>query len=750
MEPPEESQDISGADDVAGGAGMKRQKAGSGRKVHRTASASTLLGDFDTCFVCENPVCGPAKKLKGFVFDAECHAAVRCKRRLIANDKEKIVAENAQMLGDPAAWRLTVLPLVKGLGSAGRTHARQNLQAVVSADVETSGTKNISDKIWLTKRRFKSYRKLWDALSSSHASQKFDEQLSDNSSDNKNSDGEPQVQVRDNMRERQSAGSKHVVTRKRTRPDAGRRQEKSSSRGRDRERRRDRSRRRTRTPTQEPPQGQRAKPSRRSSHKDDASEPVRLTEKRLKEHNDGAESVASAKHSDRPSLADPGRSPGKITMAEVMKLKSTLKAELKTAAAASIDKKSVKFRIEALVRKLDAQQVSSFEKPPKDAIDAIDTVRADIAKHLDGIEACKTAQLEQCQERAKTLLKSLAEAELEASETLEAVSFVLGEVTNEKRKKTNAENYQRDKMAAKMISAGVGKGAAKLVAAKIKQASQSESDPKCLEAVCSNPKCKDMKFDAVCLWEPNNENGKVVCDLISEVMASSTVDAQQKTQDLVNSCYSHDKWLGALCKLDIHKDVLKMEGARVEQCIYNDHVGAASWLAAFKPFAWRFGPAAFPLPGIGTFVRPLTNGCVLLLFKIDPLVDSGISLDDLMSHLDTNTGEKYFNANAVVLPLGKDCSVWIPWGWKAVPMAVPAEELKKDQEEKEHYGVLWAMPFFHTNLAHALSPNCLQSVLKMNGDWLAQKKSTPMWQARAELWQQFTAEVKKDQVKKEE
>ena len=103
------------------------------------------------------------------------------------------------------------------------------------------------------------------------------------------------------------------------------------------------------------------------------------------------------------------------------------------------------------------------------------------------------------------------------------------------------------------------------------------------------------------------------------------------------------------------------------------------------------------------------------------MVCSGISLEDLMSHMDTNTGEKYFEQNAIVLPVARDSTVWIPWGWKVVPMAVPAEELKKDQSEAYHYGVCWALPFLDKELASVISAKCWQSIMKTNGDFLTQK-----------------------------
>ena len=71
-----------------------------------------------------------------------------------------------------------------------------------------------------------------------------------------------------------------------------------------------------------------------------------------------------------------------------------------------------------------------------------------------------------------------------------------------------------------------------------------------------------------------------------------------------------------------------------------DHIGSCAWMSAFSKYAWRHGPDAYPLPGMGGYsTLACPQAAVLQLIPIGPFVESGlVALADLAGFLETDSG----------------------------------------------------------------------------------------------------------------
>ena len=125
-------------------------------------------------------------------------------------------------------------------------------------------------------------------------------------------------------------------------------------------------------------------------------------------------------------------------------------------------------------------------------------------------------------------------------------------------------------------------------------------------------------------------------------------------------------WPGAMKQLlntvsDFSK-VLEIEGWDAKA------PGQQPWIVSMKKDAWRWGPAAFTLPGVATCVQALTKGVVLTLVPLQGLLNNGIHPADLAAHLETDTGQSFFKDHCVCIRLSAGSVAYIPMGWAVSPL----------------------------------------------------------------------------------
>lgn len=91
----------------------------------------------------------------------------------------------------------------------------------------------------------------------------------------------------------------------------------------------------------------------------------------------------------------------------------------------------------------------------------------------------------------------------------------------------------------------------------------------------------------------------------------------------------------------------------------------------YRTFTMRVGPAAWPLPGAGCWVRSTTDGQTVLLAVVSlsdlKAASSLVHMDHLAQAIDHKGAKDIKIQRAIVQP---GCMCWVPWGWVAIPTGV--------------------------------------------------------------------------------
>ena len=93
-------------------------------------------------------------------------------------------------------------------------------------------------------------------------------------------------------------------------------------------------------------------------------------------------------------------------------------------------------------------------------------------------------------------------------------------------------------------------------------------------------------------------------------------------------------------------------------------------MSAFSKFAWRHGPDAHPLPGMGGYsTLACPQAAVLQLIPIGPFVESGlVALADLAGFLETDSGLKLAHKHANFVPIQTGDLLLSPFGYLNLPL----------------------------------------------------------------------------------
>ena len=197
-------------------------------------------------------------------------------------------------------------------------------------------------------------------------------------------------------------------------------------------------------------------------------------------------------------------------------------------------------------------------------------------------------------------------------------------------------------------------------------------------------------------------------------------------------------WNGCLAKLDHDYREDFSFGFSLKDD-YEKDAGAAPWLCGVKKGAWRWGPSHMPMPGLGCVVRCLTADLVVIVYRIDKLLRSGIAVSDAHSFLETTAGKKFADEHCAVLKASPQRFVWVPFGWAcSLHNAVPSTSAKTKVPE-----VQFAMMFtiFNQHLAKKLATNLWAAIDHWNEQNMEKNRGRRLYEARSDLWQRFKVAV---------
>ena len=159
------------------------------------------------CYLCKQHVEGKPLMYKGRPLHSRCSAAVRSYNRQ-CKSKEARTKADAKFSTNPDAWREEVQSLLAPTGEVRSNSARLAIREQYQIQDNYEDQSHVGGRIWLTKTRFKRFQHLWEGIEPDLASDDFDDRLDAQSDDHENSDGEPQVMVRDNDKDQTRKGQR--------------------------------------------------------------------------------------------------------------------------------------------------------------------------------------------------------------------------------------------------------------------------------------------------------------------------------------------------------------------------------------------------------------------------------------------------------------------------------------------------------------------------------------------------------------
>ena len=134
---------------------------------------------------------------------------------------------------------------------------------------------------------------------------------------------------------------------------------------------------------------------------------------------------------------------------------------------------------------------------------------------------------------------------------------------------------------------------------------------------------------------------------------------ESKMESLKDSLKNNPDWPGASAKLG--SDGCDLESDKIPQLrSVVSEAGSSPRLFAQKKWAWRFGAQSWATPGLGGFAKAESESIGLKLIEIEQVISQGISLNDLGTFLESDTGQEVLTKSMCV-PLNKGDIVWIPY-----------------------------------------------------------------------------------------
>ena len=219
---------------------------------------------------------------------------------------------------------------------------------------------------------------------------------------------------------------------------------------------------------------------------------------------------------------------------------------------------------------------------------------------------------------------------------------------------------------------------------------------------------------------------------------------ESKMESLKDSLKNNPDWPGASAKLG--NDGCDLESGKIPQLrSVVSEAGSSPRLFAQNKWAWRCGAQAWATPGLGGFAKAETESIGLKLIEIEQVISQGISLNDLGTFLESETGQEVLTKSMCV-PLGKGDLVWIPYGFFVVPVSahlIPdkdSEQPKTAAEEVETAYML-AINTFVPEWAKKLDANSWRAIVAYNKAWFDKNKGKALWVERATVFEKFVKAV---------
>ena len=695
------------------------------------------------------------------IHEGACQSAARCHIRQLKLLPADAKAKDTQLLKEnPEAYSANVSQLMVVAGAVRSQSAldshREGLMKSFYSDSYTE-----KQRLLLTKRRFIAFQKQWEGCDSSEASYSFDRRLDEQSTANEDSeDGLPQVPVRNNTaigirtgslatlekqkgklagngnersggdrrrRRRSSAAESRGEgggggRRGRRRGGAGRESRSRSRRGRTSgSSRQAASNSSTLTAKQEPLQ----LPER---PRDAGAGSRRMTAKRTPWQVGGSRSRGSASGRAKPgefeaSEVPTGGEPAQTPELTFLKNKKAFKKELDTTIMKTETKTWIGTDLAKRWADLDpGAQAVLLKQGNHDQVQLQMKTKVTSLKNLrqELLSAVDASSVEDWIARRNQTMSEYEAACIKAETFMEQVKELRSQNVEVLRIQKAAESYQKKKLAGLLEHGGFGNQFSKAVAELLRTES----------AVVVVREPGQVAWSEPMIFEPTADIGAKLGKGLDDYMRCSTSTVASKVKAVQVYLTDNPSKFGAMSIVPNGAAVPGLQEAcgLPDKEMLSGEEGTAPWIAGAKPFRFRFGPNMFPMPGIGCFIRKVTDvGLSMVVIPVSALVKAGmVVLAELPAMLNTEAGCKVFKEHAKAFTwLGSDAfSVWIPYGW--LPLQV-----SNDSESDPSF--VWSLPVISEAMVKPVPKEVWSPVLRLVQDHNQKLSGESIWAHRKHI-----------------
>ena len=755
--------------------GRHRHRRVTAKKRPRPASGSRERVDDDAgaaaesstrtraCHLCEEEADldnDDVKVFKGFLFHNACMLAVRSFRRVVmkvdtSGNGEMVQAADAGMEARPTKWRETVLPLRIRAGESRTQALRQCARKCEETSERKSYDKRdrMQDTLLLTRRRYIAYMSFWENMSKEDAGKEFDVKVKLVGDKYMNENKERRVKVEDNEKIRDTNGSETIRRKTSDGPPRDRRHNPSfldddtrSDASPDERRPKERAlRARYKDEIKEEPERRPRKRSRRSRSRSRSSvaqssasklprassrapTPDALAKKpsaKSAEYEDydmasmaGSKSEVACEQTLQEYVLGGLGTSSRWTPLQLMQAKGKLKSRATKMLANSAGSTCLAKKLRDVHSKLSDSEISQLEHDTDTMVTSLSGIVTDMVRIVGEVDSLNSkGQLVETVSKMEALLVKLEDQKKNAQEHLDAMEYMIGEQKKGDRQAKMSVRYQRMKIASRLVPGGVGKEHSKFLAEAIEMKTvKIQQDP---------AKFSDTN---VAQWLAKNKSDPVT-DL-DKALAASAVMVKDKVDKCVQAMDKNPKWGGAMTNMGYNSAPSQfLEGHTFH---FERGEGSQPWACVVKPGRWRYGPTAWPLPGLACLVKVNSDHLYLHLYPVQKLLGKGISLADLHAFLETPTGAKWVSDEALLIRgIGGD-AIFVPFGFMVAPLFLPPKF--GDAKKLGPLGVAsaWVLPLFCVEWAKALPTNSLAAILEMNKATASQQssKAPRVWSGR--------------------